>query len=113
GSISAGSELVLKNSDATAVVTYIPLKDGQAAFISSPDIVTDTEYTVYSGNAELGSVNAGKTAVIGKGGFGGNFPSFGGGKKPDFPEGEMPTPPNGEMPPLPNGEQAAPPDSSE
>ena len=94
GSISAGSELVLKSPDGTAVVTYIPLKDGQAAFISSPDIVTDTEYTVYSGASELGSVNAGKTAVIGKGGFGGNFPQFDGGKMPGFPDGEFPKPPD-------------------
>ena len=129
GSISAGSEFVLKSSDGTDVVTYIPLKDGQAAFISSPDIVTDTEYTVYSGNSELGSVNAGKIAVIGKGGFGGNFPPFGGGKKPGFsdgempgfpdgeiqgsPDGEFPTPPDGDMPPLPNGGTADPSDDSE
>ena len=113
GSISAGSELVLKSSDGTAVVAYIPLKDGQAAFISSPDIVSGTEYTVYSGNAELGSVSAGKTAVIGKGGFGGNFPPFADGKMPKPHDGEMPPFSDGELPPPPDGERAASADSSE
>ena len=113
GGITAGSELVLKSSDGTAVVAYIPLKDGQAAFISSPDIVSDTEYTVYSGNTQLGSVSAGKTAVIGKGGFGGNFPPFADGKMPKPHDGEMLPFSDGEMPPPPDGERAASADSSE
>ena len=131
-SVSAGSELTLKDSSGATVLTFTAPKACQNVTISTPDLKSGT-YTLTYGNSSVNLTATTGTAngMGGQGGFGGMGGPGGnmGGRQgpggrpngaegdttpPELPDGEQPqegmTPPDmpegGQTPPeFPNGEQ--------
>lgn len=52
---SANTLITIKNEDGEDIVTFAPSKTYQSVIISSPDLESNTTYTVYSGGTSTGS----------------------------------------------------------
>lgn len=59
GSIEAGTVLSLQDSGGNEIVTFSPTKAFQCIAISSPDLVTGKDYTLYNGGASTGTEKGG------------------------------------------------------
>lgn len=85
-----GTEITLKSSDGTVIISYTPQKDYSSAIISTPDLKQGSTYALYAGDTKLCDItlSAGVTSVSdsgaavsgGQGGWGGGGQKPGGGQ---------------------------------
>ena len=96
GSRPGDEEIILKNADGGEIMAKVPGNDYSVLIFSSP-ILTEGDYTLWSGDTQLGHSGAKGGGMGGHGGRpGGMMP---GGQMPELPEGFDPE----NMPELPEG----------
>lgn len=109
-SITAGTEVSIKDSKGNVIISYTPVKQYQSVVISSPDLEKDATYTITSGDQTaditLSSVvtSAGETSTGFPGGMGNNPGGGMGGRPNGAPNGAPDRAANGEAP---NGDKPA------
>lgn len=92
---NGGTEIQLKDADGNVLVSFAPEKDFEAVIISTPEIVTDGNYQIVTGEHVVETaVRGGKTEIGEKKGFRGGPGGHGGGRGPR-PDGEGMMPPEG------------------
>ncbi len=118
--LSAGTEIVITDSNGEVLLDYTLTKDASSLVYSS-EALTKGEYTITAGDftdtitvSDDKAVSAGKETGMmgGPGGFLGGQPGENG-ERPEFKEGEMPDFENGEMPAFEDGERPEPPEGAE
>jgi hypothetical protein len=103
---NAGTPVIIKNAAGNTIFTFAPTKEFQTVVLSSPDLLINETYSLYSDDLNSADftltenstwISETGEAVSKGGGFGG---TKGGGMRPDKPQGEFPkvegqTPPDG------------------
>lgn len=84
---SAGTEIVLKDSEGKVVVSFTPDKQYQSVVISSPELLKDATYTLICGEESAELTLSSIVTSNGQAGFGGMGMPGGRGQRPD---GAMP-----------------------
>ena len=85
GTISAGSEICVYDSQGKLIASYTPEKSYQCAVISCPELTVGESYTVTAGGTQQSvtlssTITGGGMGMGGPGGFGGGMGGFGGGQ---------------------------------
>lgn len=113
---SAGTEIVVKDSDGQELIAYTPESDFNSVVVSCPEMVQGGTYIISAGGVEqsvtLENLIYGNGMNMGNFGFpddmhgpgrpNENFPDMPDGKLPEMPDGEIPDIPDGKFPNMPN-----------
>ena len=73
--LPANTTFHIEDESGNSLLTFTPAKDYQSVVFSSPDLVTGSDYTIYTGGAATGEVTDGLSTLVGYSG-GSQYDSF-------------------------------------